>query len=96
MVRFGSSMCLQVTELIAPPASCLFGTVSDRGNSASELFSCAPSGSLRKSEGFTRRNGLSERPRLNLDDDVSAELEVAGYLALAPPAWGVTSVNEVA
>jgi hypothetical protein len=29
-------------------------------------------------------------PRLDLDDDVSAELEVAGYLAVAPPAWGVT------
>lgn len=31
-----------------------------------------------------------EFSRLDLDDDVSAELEVAGYLALAPPAWGVT------
>ena len=31
-----------------------------------------------------------EFPRLDLDDDVSAELEIAGYLALAPPAWGVT------
>ena len=31
-----------------------------------------------------------EFPGLNLDDDVSAELEVAGYIALAPPAWGVT------